>query len=58
MNNLMLERWRADITAASEKQTGGLGHLTSAMQRLVQVLPQKTTAKKQCNYFFKAGSKL
>ncbi|MBA6290294.1 hypothetical protein [Colwellia sp. MB3u-4] len=58
MNNLMLEKWRADITVASEKKTGGLGHLTSAMQRLVQVLQQNPAAKEQGNYFFKARSKL
>jgi hypothetical protein len=53
----MLEKWRADITAASEK-TGGFGHLTSAMQRLVQVLQQNPAAKEQGNYFFKARGKL
>jgi hypothetical protein len=58
MNNLMLEKWRADITVASEKKTGGFSHLTSAMQRLVQVLPQTSAAKEQGNYFFKARSKL
>jgi hypothetical protein len=57
VNNLMLEKWRADITAASEK-TGGFGHLTSAMQRLVQVLQQNPAAKEQGNYFFKARGKL
>jgi hypothetical protein len=58
MNNLMLEKWRANITAASEKKTGGFGHLTSALQRLVQVLPQNPAAKEQGNYFFKARGKL
>jgi hypothetical protein len=58
MNNLMREKRQAEITAGSEKKTGGFGQLTSAMQRLVQVLQQNPAAKEQCNYFFKARSKL
>jgi hypothetical protein len=58
MNNLMLKIWRVDITAASEKKIGGFSHLTSAMQRFVQVLQQNPAAKEQGNYFFKARSKL
>lgn len=58
MNNLMLEKWRSDITAASEKKIGSFGYLTSAIQRFVQVLQQNPAAKVQCNYFFKVRSKL